>query len=99
MGVPVVKMKLLAFAIGASFAGAMGVIFAAKQTFIDPSSFGFMESIGILAMVILGGMGNYYRSDRWSGGFDHAAAACIERTVGIPEPACRSGHSQYTFPG
>jgi branched-chain amino acid transport system permease protein len=58
MGVPVVKMKLLAFAIGASFAGTMGVIFAAKQTFIDPSSFGFMESIGILSMVIVGGMGN-----------------------------------------
>ncbi|HEX3010451.1 MAG TPA: branched-chain amino acid ABC transporter permease [Syntrophomonadaceae bacterium] len=58
MGVQVVKMKLLAFIIGASFAGTMGVIFAAKQTFIDPSSFGFMESIGILSMVILGGMGN-----------------------------------------
>lgn len=58
MGVPVVRMKLLAFVIGASFAGAMGVIFAAKQTFVDPSSFGFMESIGILSMVILGGMGN-----------------------------------------
>lgn len=58
MGVPVVRMKLLAFAIGASFAGAMGIIFAAKQSFIDPSSFGFMESIGILAMVILGGMGS-----------------------------------------
>ncbi|MEN6350581.1 MAG: hypothetical protein ABFD08_14445 [Syntrophomonas sp.] len=58
MGVPVVQMKLLAFAIGASFAGMMGVIFAAKQTFIDPSSFGFMESIGILSMVIVGGMGN-----------------------------------------
>ena len=58
MGVPVVRMKLLAFVIGASFAGAMGVIFAAKQTFVDPSSFGFMESIGILCMVILGGMGS-----------------------------------------
>lgn len=58
MGVPVVRMKLLAFVIGASFAGAMGVIFAAKQTFIDPSSFGFMESIGILCMVILGGLGS-----------------------------------------
>jgi branched-chain amino acid transport system permease protein len=58
MGVPLVRMKLLAFAIGASFAGMMGVIFAAKQTFVDPSSFSFMESIGILAMVILGGMGN-----------------------------------------
>lgn len=58
MGIPLVRMKLLAFAAGASFAGMMGVIFAAKQTFIDPSSFGFMESIGILAMVILGGMGS-----------------------------------------
>ena len=58
MGVPVVRMKLLAFAIGASFAGTMGVVFAAKQTFVDPSSFGFMESIGILSMVIVGGMGN-----------------------------------------
>jgi len=58
MGVPLVKMKLMAFAIGASFAGAMGVIFAAKQTFVDPSSFTFMESIGILAMIILGGMGS-----------------------------------------
>ncbi len=58
MGIHLVKMKLLAFATGASFAGVMGVIFASKQTFIDPSSFSFMESIGILAMVILGGMGN-----------------------------------------
>jgi len=58
MGVPVVRMKLLAFTIGAAFAGMMGVVFAAKQTFVDPSSFGFMESIGILAMVIMGGMGN-----------------------------------------
>lgn len=58
MGIPVVRMKLLAFSIGAAFAGMMGVLFAAKQTFIDPSSFGFMESIGILAMVIMGGLGN-----------------------------------------
>ncbi|HWQ80258.1 MAG TPA: hypothetical protein VN381_15630 [Anaerovoracaceae bacterium] len=58
MGVPLVRMKLLAFATGAGFAGMMGVVFAARQTFIDPSSFGFMESIGILAMVIMGGMGN-----------------------------------------
>lgn len=58
MGVPLIKMKLLAFATGAAFAGMMGVIFAAKQSFIDPSSFGFMESIAILAMVIMGGMGS-----------------------------------------
>lgn len=57
-GIPLVKAKLLAFATGASFAGAMGVVFAAKQKFVDPSSFSFMESIGVLAMVILGGMGS-----------------------------------------
>ena len=43
-----------AFAAGASFAGAMGMVFAAKQTFVNPDSFTFMESIGVLAMVILG---------------------------------------------
>lgn len=58
MGIPLLKTKLMAFAIGASFAGMMGVLFAAKQTFVDPSSFTFMESIGVLAMVILGGMGS-----------------------------------------
>jgi len=58
MGVPLVRMKLLAFACGASFAGAMGVIFSAKQVFINPESFTFLESIGVLAMVILGGMGS-----------------------------------------
>jgi len=58
MGVPLVRMKLLAFAAGASFAGIMGVIFSAKQLFINPESFTFLESIGVLAMVILGGMGS-----------------------------------------
>lgn len=58
MGVPLVRAKLLAFACGASFAGVMGVVFAAKQIFINPESFTFLESIGVLAMVILGGMGS-----------------------------------------
>jgi branched-chain amino acid transport system permease protein len=58
MGVPLVRMKLLAFATGASFAGVMGVVFSAKQLFINPESFTFLESIGVLAMVILGGMGS-----------------------------------------
>jgi branched-chain amino acid transport system permease protein len=58
MGVPLVRMKLLAFATGASFAGVMGVVFSAKQLFISPESFTFLESIGVLAMVILGGMGS-----------------------------------------
>ncbi len=58
MGIPVVRMKLFAFAVGASIAAAIGVLFGAKQLFINPESFTFMESIGVLAMVILGGMGS-----------------------------------------
>lgn len=58
MGVPLIRSKLLAFATGASFAGAMGVLFASKQLFINPESFTFLESIGVLAMVIMGGMGS-----------------------------------------
>jgi branched-chain amino acid transport system permease protein len=58
MGVPLVRAKLLAFACGASFAGVMGVLFAAKQVFVSPESFTFLESIGVLAMIILGGMGS-----------------------------------------
>ncbi len=58
MGIPVVRMKLLGLAVGASFASAVGVLFASKQVFINPESFTFMESIGVLAMVILGGMGS-----------------------------------------
>ena len=58
MGVPLVRMKLLAFAAGASFAGVMGVLFAASRTFVSPESFSFMQSIGVLSMVILGGLGS-----------------------------------------
>lgn len=58
MGVSLVQMKLLAFAVGASFAGVMGMIFAAKQTFINPPTFDLIRSISILSMVILGGMGS-----------------------------------------
>lgn len=58
MGIPLVRMKLAAFAVGASFAGAMGVLLAASRTFISPESFSFMQSIGVLAMVILGGAGS-----------------------------------------
>jgi branched-chain amino acid transport system permease protein len=57
-GIPLVRMKLTAFAVGASFAGAMGVLLAASRTFISPESFSFMQSIGVLAMVILGGAGS-----------------------------------------
>jgi len=58
MGIPLVRMKLMAFAAGASFAGAMGVIYAANRTFVSPESFSFLQSIGVLTMVILGGLGS-----------------------------------------
>lgn len=58
MGIPLIRTKLMAFAIGASFSGMMGVVFAAKQTFIDPTSFTLLESITILVMVLMGGMGS-----------------------------------------
>lgn len=57
-GIHLVRTKLIAFAIGASFSGMMGVVFAAKQMFIDPTNFTLLESITILVMVILGGMGS-----------------------------------------
>lgn len=58
MGVPLVQMKLTAFAVGASFAGVMGTLMAASRTFVSPESFSFMQSIGVLSMVILGGLGS-----------------------------------------
>ncbi|CAM3182591.1 branched-chain amino acid ABC transporter permease [Sporolactobacillus spathodeae] len=58
MGIPLVKTKLAAFAIGASFSGMMGTVFAAKQMFVDATSFTYLESTMILVMVILGGMGS-----------------------------------------
>jgi branched-chain amino acid transport system permease protein len=58
MGIETRNMKLLAFAIGASFAGAAGVLFAAFQGFVSPESFTLWESIVVLAMVVMGGMGH-----------------------------------------
>lgn len=58
MGIPVVRYKLAAFSVAASFAGIMGVLFAASRTFVSPESFNFMQSIGVLSMVILGGLGS-----------------------------------------
>lgn len=58
MGIPLVQMKLAAFAIGASFAGGMGAMVAASRTFVSPETFNFMQSIGVLSMVILGGVGS-----------------------------------------
>ncbi len=58
MGIDKTKAKLAAFALGATWAGMAGVLFAAKTTFINPASFTFLESAMILAIVVLGGMGS-----------------------------------------
>jgi branched-chain amino acid transport system permease protein len=60
MGVNLVKTKLLAFAIGASFAGFAGSVYASYFQYVHPDNFQFSVSITILAMVILGGLGNIY---------------------------------------
>ncbi|HQJ08288.1 MAG TPA: branched-chain amino acid ABC transporter permease [Deltaproteobacteria bacterium] len=58
MGIDKTKTKLTAFALGATWAGFVGCILAAKTTFINPASFTFMESAIILSIVVLGGMGS-----------------------------------------
>ena len=58
MGINTRNVKLLAFAMGASFGGVSGAMFSAFQGFVSPESFVLMESIVIVAMVVLGGMGH-----------------------------------------
>ena len=58
MGINTRNIKLLAFAMGASFGGIAGGMFSAMQGFISPESFVLVESIMVLSMVVLGGMGN-----------------------------------------
>lgn len=60
MGINTRNVKLLAFAMGASFGGIAGGMFSAIQGFISPESFVLVESIMVLAMVVLGGMGNIW---------------------------------------
>ena len=58
MGINTRNMKLLAFAMGASFGGVSGAMFGAFQGFVSPESFSLMESVMIVAMVVLGGIGH-----------------------------------------
>ena len=60
MGINTTRMKLLAFAMGATFGGVAGGMFSAIQGFISPESFVLVESVMVLAMVVLGGMGNIW---------------------------------------
>ncbi|CAG9177337.1 ABC transporter permease subunit [Cupriavidus respiraculi] len=58
MGINTRNIKLLAFAMGASFGGVSGAVFGAFQGFVSPESFTLWESIYVLAIVVLGGMGH-----------------------------------------
>ena len=60
MGINTTSIKLLAFAMGASFGGLAGGMFSAIQGFISPESFVLVESIMVVSMVVLGGMGNVW---------------------------------------
>ena len=58
MGINTRNLKLLAFGLGATFGGAAGVLFAGFQGFVSPESFALQESVMIVAMVVVGGMGH-----------------------------------------
>src|SRR3990170_2112014 len=58
MGIDTTRMKCLAFSLGAFWAGLAGVFFAGKFAFVSPESFTFFESVLVLAMVVLGGIGS-----------------------------------------
>ncbi|MCZ8095446.1 MAG: ABC transporter ATP-binding protein [Acidovorax sp.] len=58
MGINTRNLKLLAFGMGASFGGVSGAMFGAFQGFVSPESFSLMESVMIIAMVVLGGIGH-----------------------------------------
>lgn len=58
MGINTRNIKLLAFSMGATFGGVAGAMFASMQGFVSPESFSLTESILVLCMVVLGGMGN-----------------------------------------
>jgi branched-chain amino acid transport system permease protein len=58
MGINTRNLKLLAFGMGATFGGVSGSMFAAFQNFVSPESFSLMESVMIVAMVVLGGIGH-----------------------------------------
>ena len=77
MGVNLVRTKLWAFAMGASFAGFAGSIYSSAFQFVHPDQFAFSVSVMVLAMVILGGVGNVYGvilGAMLIGGFDRILA-------------------------
>lgn len=88
MGINLVSTKLLAFAMGASFGGLSGAIFASKLSSVYPTSFSFLVSIYVLSLIIIGGMGSIP-------GVVVGAIAL----VGIPELLREVGDFRYLFFG
>jgi branched-chain amino acid transport system permease protein len=84
MGVPVVRMKLAAFAIGACTAGVGGVVYAQQVNFINPPTFNIFQSIFILVMVTLGGMGSI-------------AGSIVGATIVVLVPEIFRGLEDYRF--
>jgi branched-chain amino acid transport system permease protein len=62
LGIPTTRYKVLAFTVGAAFAGMAGSLFAHYLSYLNPNSFGFLKSIEVVIMVVLGGMGSIFGS-------------------------------------
>ncbi|HZZ60013.1 MAG TPA: branched-chain amino acid ABC transporter permease [Roseiarcus sp.] len=88
LGINLVKVKLLAYGLGAAFAGLAGSIFAVMLTSVYPSSFQLLVSINVLALIIVGGMGSLP-------GVMVGATAL----VGLPELLREFGEFRYLFYG
>ena len=58
IGLDTARYKLAAFVMGSAIAGLAGALYAHQVRFIDPNSFGFVESVTVLAMVVVGGIGS-----------------------------------------
>ena len=89
MGLNTRNLKLLAFGLGATFGGVAGVLFASFQGFVSPESFSLQESIMVVAMVVLGGLGHI--PGVILGGFLLAALPEVLRHVAGPLQAMTGG--------
>ncbi|QDF99158.1 ABC transporter ATP-binding protein [Azoarcus sp. DD4] len=90
IGINTRNMKLLAFALGATFGGVSGCLFGAFQGFVSPESFSLMESIAVLTMVVFGGMGNI--AGAVIGAFVLALLPEILRHIAVPLQQAVFGH-------
>jgi branched-chain amino acid transport system permease protein len=82
IGIDTTVAKLLAFGLSATLGGFAGVIFAAFQRFVDPVSFSFWESLTIVLIIVIGGLGNL-------------VGVVVGATVLIIVPELLRGYSEY----